>query len=121
MKKVKILLLPISRALVVIQLLLLPSVLCGLPLEDEIDYDRSIRPILADRCYPCHGPDAGARKAKLRLDRREIAIAERSDGAPIVPGDPSSSLMIERLTAIDAEDRMPPPESNRQVSDQEIE
>ena len=121
MKKVKILLLPISRALVVIQLLLLPSVLCGLPLEDEIDYDRSIRPILADRCYPCHGPDAGARKAKLRLDRREIAIAERSDGAPIVPGDPSSSLMIERLTAIDAEDRMPPPESKRQVSDEEIE
>ncbi|MDE0961278.1 MAG: DUF1553 domain-containing protein [Planctomycetota bacterium] len=93
------------------------------PLNDSapISYDRSIRPILADRCYPCHGPDAATRKAKLRLDRRDNAVAPRSDGAVIVPGDAASSLMLERLRLDDPADRMPPPESKLEVSQAEIE
>jgi len=102
-------------------LLLLSTGFMAPPPPDEIDYDRSIRPILADRCYRCHGPDAAARKAKLRLDRREDALAPRTDGAAIVPGDPASSLMIERLHLDDPEDRMPPPESKLEVSAAEIE
>ncbi|MEE2856672.1 MAG: DUF1553 domain-containing protein [Planctomycetota bacterium] len=123
MKKMKksIFLSSISRLLVVIQLgWLLPSALLALPLQDEIDYNRSIRPLLADRCYPCHGPDGQARKAKLRLDRREDALAARTEGSPIVPGDPSASLMIERLHLDDPEDQMPPPESKLEVSPAEI-
>ncbi|MEE2882949.1 MAG: DUF1553 domain-containing protein [Planctomycetota bacterium] len=115
-------LLSIPRLLVAVYLgFLLPTILCAGPGADEIDYDRTIHPILADRCYPCHGPDGKARKAKLRLDRREEALAARTDGAPIVPGDPSTSLMIERLEADDVEDRMPPAESKLEVSSDEIE
>ncbi|MEC9476923.1 MAG: DUF1553 domain-containing protein [Planctomycetota bacterium] len=89
--------------------------------SDEIDYVGTILPILSDRCYPCHGPDGNARKAQLRLDLRSFAISERSDGAPIVPGNPQASLMLERLRAEDPEDQMPPPESKLEVTAAEIE
>jgi hypothetical protein len=51
--------------------------------KEVLQYNRDIRPILAENCFPCHGPDSAARKANLRLDRREVAIAY---GA-ITPGD----------------------------------
>ncbi|MGE4618583.1 MAG: DUF1553 domain-containing protein [Planctomycetota bacterium] len=86
---------------------------------EKIDYDKSIRPILADRCYPCHGPDAAARKAKLRLDRREDALALRAEGAAIVPGDAAASLIIERVH-LDDDDQMPPPDSKLDLSSAEI-
>lgn len=57
----------------------------GLP--ERIEFNRDVRPILSDKCFQCHGPDAGTRKGKLRLDRREDALAR---GA-IVPGKPAES------------------------------
>src|SRR5262249_60563422 len=57
----------------------------------EIRYDRDVRPILADRCFKCHGPDAGARRADLRLDESEFATAAMKHGTPIAPGDPEKS------------------------------
>lgn len=74
-----------------------------LPLE----YNRDVRPILSDKCFKCHGPDSGARKADLRLDVRESAIAEHDGGWPIVPGHPEKSELIERVLATDPDDRMP--------------
>src|SRR5262245_31525770 len=53
----------------------------------KIDYNRQIRPILSDKCYRCHGPDAGERKAGFRFDQRNSAIGKAESGeTPIVPG-----------------------------------
>ena len=75
------------------------------------DFARDVRPILADRCFRCHGPDAQARKALLRLDQRGPALAPRGDagGPAVVPGDPAASELIRRVSAADPDERMPPP------------
>src|SRR5262245_31078142 len=68
--------------------------------EEAIDYNRDVRPILSDSCYTCHGPDRSRRKAGLRLDRREDALAELdSGGAAVVPGSRSNSRLFQRVTA----------------------
>ena len=72
-----------------------------------ISFNRDVRPILSDHCFTCHGPDAGKRKAKLRLDVREAALAKEA----FVPGDPDGSELIYRIHADDPEERMPPPET----------
>ncbi|MCA9290722.1 MAG: PSD1 domain-containing protein, partial [Phycisphaerales bacterium] len=87
-----------------------------------VDFNREIRPILSDRCAVCHGPDAGTRKAGLRLDTREGATAMDAAGrAAIIPGDASSSELIRRLTSADPDDRMPPASTGKTVSAAEIE
>ncbi|HEV8062679.1 MAG TPA: c-type cytochrome domain-containing protein [Gemmataceae bacterium] len=58
-------------------------------------YNRDVRPILAENCFACHGPDKVARKADLRLDQREVAVAAEA----IVPGKPDKSGLIERINA----------------------
>ncbi len=79
----------------------------------QIDFDRDIQPILADKCFTCHGPDAGNRKAKLRLDRRANAFATRKHGAAIVPGAPDRSLLVQRILHRDVKKRMPPAKSGK--------
>ena len=77
--------------------------------EDKIEFQRSVLPILSSYCFPCHGPDAGKRKAKLRLDQRESAVGKaRSGRRAIVPGDALASELVRRITAEDEDDRMPP-------------
>lgn len=78
-----------------------------------IEFNRDIRPILSDKCFYCHGPDAGNRQAGLRLDVREEAI----DYGAVEPGDPDSSLLIERIFTDDEEMRMPPPDSHKELTD----
>jgi hypothetical protein len=73
-----------------------------------VSYSRDIKPILAGRCYACHGPDEAKRKAKLRLDVREEAIRKA-----IVPGNATKSRLIQRVTSRDTEKVMPPPHSNK--------
>ena len=75
-----------------------------------LNYARDIRPILSDACYNCHGPDKKARKAKLRLDNRLAAMES---------GVFSDGEMMARLTSNDPEVRMPPPDSNRVLSDED--
>ena len=84
---------------------------------DEIRFDRDIRPILSDRCFHCHGPDQKKRKAKLRLDQQEAAFAEREGAAPIRPGDLKNSLLWQRVTHEDVEERMPPSDSGKKPLD----
>src|SRR5262245_1731872 len=69
-----------------------------------IEYNRDIRPILAENCFACHGPDSAARKADLRIDQRDGAIATKA----IVPGKPDESEMIKRILADDDSGVMPP-------------
>ncbi|TWT46797.1 PSD1 and planctomycete cytochrome C domain-containing protein [Botrimarina hoheduenensis] len=80
-----------------------------------VSYNRDVRPILSDKCFHCHGPDAASRAADLRLDVRDEAIAY---GA-IVPGDVAESLLLERINETDADLLMPPPRSHKTLSDVE--
>ncbi|MEZ5962511.1 MAG: DUF1553 domain-containing protein [Planctomycetota bacterium] len=85
-----------------------------------IDFDRDIRPLLADRCFRCHGPDASRRKAGLRLDEEASAKSARKDGrVAIVPGDLGRSELWRRVNAHD-DDRMPPANSGLSLSAAEI-
>ncbi len=78
-----------------------------------ISYRRDIRPILSDRCFKCHGPDGAARRAGLRLDRRDDALSPRDGFPAITPGDPAASALVARIHEIDPDDRMPPADSGR--------
>jgi len=74
-----------------------------------VSYAREIQPLLARRCFPCHGPDAAHREADLRLDQFTAATARRTAGPAIQPGDPDGSLVWQRITSHDDSLRMPPP------------
>jgi hypothetical protein len=82
--------------------------------EPRISFNRDVRPILSDHCYRCHGPDAGNRKAGLRLDRKESAtIPLKTGGIAIMPRNPAESELIARVTADDPGSLMPPPDSGK--------
>ena len=85
-----------------------------LPLPETVDYNFHIKPILSDNCYTCHGPDANKRKAGLRLDIAEGALAELPENPgqfAIVPGKPARSLLHSRIHSRDENLIMPPPDS----------
>src|SRR5205823_2207157 len=83
---------------------------------EDIQFNRDVRPILADACFACHGFDAKARKAKLRLDLPEGAFAERRGLVPIKPGDLKASEVWQRVSSTDADVMMPPPDSKKKLS-----
>jgi hypothetical protein len=89
--------------------------------NEAVSFNREVRPILSDRCYGCHGPDANkGRKAGLRLDESEGSKAKlKSGNHAIVPFDLAKSAMVERIQSKDADEIMPPPELHRPLSDQE--
>jgi hypothetical protein len=82
----------------------------------RIEFNRDVRPILADKCFKCHGPDGGARKADLRLDHRDDALAKHDGGPSIVPGKPDQSEVVRRIETNDEDDQMPPRKSNLRLS-----
>jgi hypothetical protein len=88
------------------------------PPGPAINFDRQIRPILADNCYACHGPDDKQRKAKLRLDVKEEALKH---GTVIVPGRAAASVLIERVASDDPQTRMPPPRTGKRLTPQQVE
>ncbi|MFT5468050.1 MAG: hypothetical protein ACI8UO_003158 [Verrucomicrobiales bacterium] len=90
--------------------------------ESEIDFNRDIRPLLSDRCFACHGPDANERKAGLRIDTKEGALAPLDDEGKVfalVPGKPDDSELFYRIVTDDEDDLMPPADSNLALSDSE--
>src|SRR3984885_5407135 len=88
---------------------------------DTLSFNRSIQPILSENCYPCHGPDPGARKAKLRLDRAEFAYAPHDKSGPaIIPGQPEKSPLVRKIEARNPKDRMPPPEAHKTLKPEQI-
>lgn len=88
--------------------------------EEPVSFNRDIRPILSDTCYACHGPDMNALQAGLRLDIREVALAPADSGErAIVPGDPEASELLRRVLSDDDGEKMPPPESNKRLTDQQ--
>ncbi|MEM7395634.1 MAG: c-type cytochrome domain-containing protein, partial [Verrucomicrobiota bacterium] len=85
-----------------------------------VDFSREVLPVLSDSCFQCHGPDANARKAKLRLDVEADAKAERDGVFAIKPGEPENSEIIARMLSHDPDDKMPPPDLGRGPSQQQI-
>jgi hypothetical protein len=90
------------------------------PAAATVEFNRDIRPILSDKCFVCHGPDSAKRKAELRLDQRDAAIAPRDQTRAIVPGDAANSEVYQRVATTDADLRMPPPDSNLKLTATEI-
>ena len=84
-------------------------------IAEEIDFNRDVRPILADNCFECHGPDEESRQADLRMDVLEDAV-----GWVIDEGHPETSLLIERILSDDPDEVMPPPESKRRPTAMQI-
>ncbi|MCA9121862.1 MAG: PSD1 domain-containing protein [Planctomycetaceae bacterium] len=82
----------------------------------EVNFQRDVRPILSDKCFFCHGPDEAHREADLRLDVAEMALA-----AAIVPGKPDESELIARVSSTDPDTQMPPPDSGKSLTKDEIE
>ena len=122
---------PFTYAL--LALLLLLTTACGPELKDgvaeayaalpeAIDYNFDVKPILSDRCFACHGPDARKQQAGLRLDTPEGAYAEleSGNGVAIKPGSLNGSEFIRRINSDDPEVMMPTPESHLTLSVEEI-
>jgi mono/diheme cytochrome c family protein len=79
---------------------------------DKLQYNRDVRPIFAESCFACHGPDSAARKASLRLDQRDEALKK-----VIVPGKPDESKLVERIYSEKDSKHMPPPKSGKKLTD----
>ena len=92
------------------------SILCGT--SYGIDFDRQIRPILADKCYKCHGPDQKQRQADLRLDLRDSLFEERDGYFVVKPSSLEQSELYRRIVSTD-DDQMPPADSAATLSQRE--
>lgn len=89
--------------------------------SEKLQFNRDIRPILSNSCFQCHGPDSAKREAGLRLDQREAAVAQTTSGVkPIVPGDHAASEIISRILSDDPDLKMPPPESGKTVTPEQL-
>src|SRR5262245_47443963 len=87
----------------------------------RIDFNRDIRPILSEKCWACHGPDASNKKIKLRLDSEAAALADLGRGRrAVVPRHPEQSELVKRISAADSDVRMPPASSGRTLGQAEI-
>ena len=91
-------------------------------LPEVVDFNFHVKPILSDRCFKCHGPDANTREADLRFDTKEgafAALGDAKDRHAIIANDVENSTLIKRIFTDDADDVMPPPESNLSLNDYE--
>jgi hypothetical protein len=86
-----------------------------------VRYARDVRPILSNRCFACHGPDAGARAADLALHTFDGATENRGGYQVVVPGDPDASYLLERICSDDASAVMPPRSAGAPLTEREIE
>lgn len=104
---------------------LVALILCSFAVKagdgQEVDFNRDIRPILASRCFHCHGPDENTREAGLRLDVKDDAFSDLGGYSAIVAGSPDKSELITRISSTDASELMPPAESKLELTDDERE
>lgn len=85
--------------------------------QQEVDFNRDVRPILAENCYACHGFDEAAREADLRLDTFAGAIGSDGGVSAIVPGKADESELVARVLTDDPDELMPPADSGKRLSD----
>ncbi len=108
-------------ALTLSTLLFATSVLAAPAIGPSVDFEKDVRPILADACFACHGPDGNARQADLRLDTKEGVFADRGGYQLIVPGDADGSRLFQRMNHTEAALRMPPPQAERRPNPHQVE
>ena len=85
----------------------------------SVDFTRDVRPILSNACFHCHGPDEDTREAELRLDQRDGLFEDRDGYVLVKPGDHSESELIRRILSDDPDDRMPPADSTKTLTEQQ--
>ena len=90
-------------------------------LPTQIEFNRDLRPILSDNCFYCHGPDKNHREADLRLDTEAGLFGGEKAKGVVRKGSPGQSKLIHRILTNDADEKMPPPDSGKQLSSQNIE
>ena len=101
-------------------LLLIAGAQCFAQTGKRVDFDRDVRPILSENCFPCHGFDASKRMAGLRLDVRDMATHRLPSGqTAIVPFDPTKSELVDRINRADAR-HMPPAYSGKKLRKEQI-
>ena len=88
--------------------------------QDDVSFDLHVRPILSNKCFRCHGPDATQRQAGLQLDTEAGATHLRDEGAAVIPYDAAASLLYQRITTDDANERMPPADAGEPLTADEI-
>ena len=105
------------QAIVLTGLLWSTGVVCSVNAGDDgvVDFNREVRPILAENCFYCHGQDGNKRQGELRLDQRQAALDRRA----IVPADVAGSVLLQRVHSTDADLQMPPPNSGRTLTEQQ--
>ena len=87
--------------------------------EDKTEFfEKRIRPILVDHCYDCHGPNVAS--SKLRLDSKTGWMRGGERGPVVVPGDPNASLLYQAVTHNNPKLKMPPPDSDDRLSEQQV-
>jgi hypothetical protein len=96
------------------------SIGADLPVPDLIEFNRDVRPILSENCYACHGPDSGTREAELRLDTEAGLFGKGAQTQPVIPSRLDASELVKRITASAADEKMPPVDSGKSLSDREI-
>ena len=89
--------------------------------DTPLSFNRDVRPILADACFHCHGPDSGTRKADLRLDTEQSFFGEGGNDPVVIPGKADDSPLYDRLIADSPDDIMPPPDSHKELKPEQIE
>ena len=88
-------------------------------LATPVDFTNEVRPILSEYCFHCHGPDKSTRKAKLRLDLSEGALADLGGYSAVIPGKPEDSELMFRLHSEDEDELMPPPENGKSLTNEQ--
>ena len=109
-----------NHLLFVVAAFALPTLAAPSKTVAKVGFNKDIRPILAENCFACHGPDPGSRKAQLRLDTEAGFFADRGEGPTIVKGKPLDSPLYQRITTKDPDDIMPPPDSHKQLKPEQI-
>jgi mono/diheme cytochrome c family protein len=110
----------VRRAVPILILLLGAGAVPATGDDPKVDFNRDIRPILANNCLLCHGPDAKNRKADLRLDVREVAVSDLGGHFAIVPGKPEKSELIKRITSADRDEVMPPAKTGKKLTKEQV-
>jgi hypothetical protein len=87
---------------------------------NAVDFNRDVRPVLAQQCFTCHGMDDHGRKGKLRLDLSDSAYGKGKSGEiAIVPGKPDASEVVKRILSTDEDEVMPPPHTKKVLSEKD--